>query len=118
MKGSKKYLAFLAYLVPVLGWLYILIAERKDRFSRYHAKQSLVLTLALVGAVLVWLVLAWVLTWLPFVGPIIAAFSFTLVALVWVVVVVDWIVGMVYALRVEMKPVPLLGGWGEKLPFE
>ena len=116
MDKPQKTPAFLAYLLPILGWLYVLVFHRNDEFTVYHAKQSLVMTITAIGAPVVWGIVAWALTWIPLVGPIIAAALFALVILTYIVLTATWIVGLVYVSRAKAKPVPVVGGWAERLP--
>ena len=115
MNASKRHLAFIAYLVPVLGWLYGLLFERKDEFVLYHAKQAMMLTIAAVVAPVAWAVAAWILVWVPVVGPVLAASLFALVILAYLCLVVIWIVGMVNALQAKAKPLPVVGRWAERI---
>lgn len=116
MNKPKRTFAFLAYLLSILGWLYVLLFRRKDKLAVYHARQSLGLTILAVGGPLVWAGAAWVLSWIPLVGPVLAAALFSLIILTYIVLIVAWIVGMVYALQAKVKPVPVVGGWAERLP--
>ena len=116
MKAPKRYLAVIAYLVPVLGWLYILLFQKEEKFAVYHAKQSLVLTITAVLAPVTWAVVAWILALVPLVGPVTAVSVFALVILVYISLAVIWVIGMIYALRAKMKPLPVFGGWAEKIP--
>jgi uncharacterized membrane protein len=114
VKASEKYLAFLAYFIPIGGWLYILLFRRERGFARYHAKQSLALTLLAIGSLIVWAIAAWVFAWVPLVGPIISVLLFTMVMVVYVIVAIDWVLGMVYALQTRLEPIPFIGGWAER----
>ena len=116
MNEPKRHLAFLAYLLPIFGWLYVLLFQRKDEFAVYHAKQAMILTIAALGAPVAWVVVAWIVAWLPLAGPIIAAALFALVILVYIFLAATWVIGMIYALQAEMKPVPVLGGWAKWIP--
>jgi uncharacterized membrane protein len=109
--------ALLAYLLPIFGWLYVLLFRRKDEFALYHAKQSVMLTVTAVGAPVAWALVAWIVSWLPLAGPIIAAALFALVILIYTFLAVAWVIGMVYALQAKIKPVPVLGGWAERIPI-
>ncbi len=117
MSKPKRYPAFLTYLLPILGWLYVLLFQRRDKFAVYHAKQALALTLTALGVPVAWAVVAWAMAWFPLVGPVVAAALFALVILTYVLLVVIWIIGMVYALRAKMKPIPIIGGWAERIPI-
>jgi len=111
----KKHFAFLAYLLPIIGWLYVLLFHKKDEFALYHAKQSMVITMTAVGAPAAWALVAWIVFWLPLAGPIISAALFALVILIYIFLAVTWVIGMVYALQDRMKPVPVVGGWAERI---
>jgi uncharacterized membrane protein len=113
--SKRKTPAFLAYLLSILGWLYVLLFQREDKLAVYHAKQSLVLTLTAIGALVVWALGTWILCWIPLVGPLLAAATFALVILLYLFLGVAWIIGMVYALQTKMKPLPIVGGWAERM---
>jgi uncharacterized membrane protein len=113
---QSKTLAFLAYLLSILGWLYVLLFQRRDRLAVYHAKQSLGLTLAALAAPVVWALGAWILSWIPLAGPLVAGAAFSLVILTYAFLGGAWITGMVYALQAKTKPLPLVGRWMERIP--
>ncbi len=117
MSKPGRNAAFLAYLLPILGWLYVLLFRWKDELAVYHAKQSMMLTMTAIGAPAAWAVVAWIVSWLPLAGSIIAAALFALVILVYIFLAVTWVIGMVYALQAKIKPVPVLGGWAERIPI-
>jgi uncharacterized membrane protein len=100
--------ALLAYLIPVLGPAYILALRKEDAFSRFHARQSLLIVLALILAPAVWILFSWLVAFLPF-GGVIAAYVFALVIAVYLAVVVAWVAGIVNALRARRSPVPFFG---------
>jgi uncharacterized membrane protein len=115
---QKRMLAFVAYLLGILGWLYVLLCQRRSRFAVYHAKQSLGLTLVAVATPAIWAVGAWLFSWIPLAGPLVAATGFSLVILAYVVLGVAWITGMANALRAKTKPLPLVGKWMEQVSIE
>ncbi|MBQ5667140.1 MAG: DUF4870 domain-containing protein [Oscillospiraceae bacterium] len=92
MEGNKL-LAAISYI----GILFLvpLLAAKDDAFARYHANQGLVLFLAgiVIGIIGIIPVVG---TIIAFVGGI-ACFVFT-------------ILGIINALKGEMKPLPLIGG--------
>ena len=92
MEGNKL-LAAISYI----GILFLvpLLAAKDDAFARFHANQGLVLFL--VGIVL------GIIGIIPFVGPIIAGIG-------GIVTFVFAILGIINALKGEMKPLPLIGG--------
>ncbi len=113
--SKRKTLAFLAYLLSILGWFYVLLFQREDELAVYHAKQSLGLTVIALGALVVWALGCWILCWVPLVGPLLAAASFAQVILVYIFLGAAWIIGMVYALQAKMKPLPMVGSWAERI---
>ena len=116
MSRPKRILAFVAYLLSILGWVYVLLFRREDELAVYHAKQSLVLTLVAIGSAVVWLLGSWILAWIPLAGPLIAAALFSQVILITVFLVVAWLLGMFYALQSRMRPLPVVGKWAERIP--
>lgn len=117
MSKPRRNTAFLAYLLPIFGWLYVLFFHRKDEFALYHAKQSMMLTMTAVGTPAAWVVVAWIVSWFPLAGPIISAALFALVILIYIFLAVDWVIGMVYASQARMQPIPVVGGWAERIPI-
>lgn len=115
MNEPKRHYAFLAYFVPILGWLYVLLFQKKDKFAVYHAKQSIMLTIMVLVAPVVWGAVAWILTWIPLAGAIIAAALFALVILTYIFLAAVWVIGMAYALQAKIKPLPVVGGWAERI---
>ena len=114
MKPNRNF-AFLAYLIPVVGWLCVFLFRKQDKFAVYHARQSVMLTVAAIMVLLVWGVVAWGLSWIPLAGPLTAATLFALVIAAYIILFAVWIAGMVNALRSKMQPLPLVGAWTEKM---
>jgi uncharacterized membrane protein len=55
------------------------------------------------------------LAWIPVAGPTFSIATFSLVVAAIPAVVIAWVVGMVNALRDDVKQVPVFGAWGEQL---
>ncbi len=105
-----RILAALAYLVPLVGPLAALLLGR-HRMIQLHARQSLLLTLLVACALLVWGVLAWILNWIPVIGAITGAMLFAFVPLLWLGAVLAHVGGTVLALRGQYAFVPVFRGW-------
>jgi uncharacterized membrane protein len=114
MKNANRPLAFLTYLIPVIVPLYVIFAQRKEVFARYHAYQSLALCAGALLVPAVWAIAAWAIAWIPLVGVLLSAASFALVIGAYLVIIVGWFYGMASALQALVRPVPLFGGWGER----
>jgi uncharacterized membrane protein len=117
VKSSQRIAAVLVYLIPVLGWLYVLLFMRRQPYVLFHACQAMALTLIAVLAPAAWAVAGWALAWIPFFGPITAAGSFALVIGAYVALVAAWIGGLSNALSDQAKAAPLYGGWGIRLYY-
>jgi uncharacterized membrane protein len=113
--GNTKYWAFFAYLLNIIGALYVLLARRNDKFAVYHAKQSLGITLLAIAVFVIWIVVAWIIAWIPYVGFIFAMALFSLVIAAYLVLAIVYILGMKYALDEKMQPVPIFGGLAERI---
>jgi uncharacterized membrane protein len=116
IKRSSQVLAFLAYALLIFGWLLVMVVARHDRFASYHARQSLGLSLAAILGPVVWLVVGWVVAWIPTVGVVVSAATFSLVIGLYIVAAVAWVYGMIQAARAQLRPVPFFGEWAERLP--
>jgi uncharacterized membrane protein len=111
VKTASRLSAFVAYLLPVIGWIYVFVFRRKDRFAIFHAKQAVMLVVAAIAALVVWGVAAWLVVRVPILGPMAAAGTFALVVAAFLLLLVAWIVGMANALRGQVKLLPLVGRW-------
>ena len=107
-RGLNVDAALLAYLVPILGPVYILVLRKEDAFSRFHAMQSLSIVAALILAPAVWILFSFLVSLIPF-GGVVAAYVFALVVAVYLAVIVAWVAGIVNALRARRSPVPFFG---------
>ena len=90
---SNKLIAAISYI-----WILFLVplfAAKEDAFARYHANQGLLLFLASIALTIIGII--------PFVGPIIAAIG-------GIVTFVFMILGIINAVKGEMKPLPFIGG--------
>jgi len=108
----NRTLALLAYLIPVVGPLIVLVVGRKNPFATYHACQALGLAAVAICAPVAWGLAALAVAWLPIVGPVLSVSSFALVIAAYVAVAIAWLGGLLNAARQKLEPVPLLSGWG------
>lgn len=178
--AASRLLSLLAYLLVLVGPLLVLLFGRKNRFTLYHACQSLGLLFVAVVVPLLWFGIGWVFAFLsvqapwlyivpigvalllpvvqrrqkavryaernswasilltlvvavaliygcwlvleflaplvlPLGGPLLLMAGFSVVIAAYLALFVVWVVGMINALRAAWKPVPLFGGYGERL---
>lgn len=103
--SESKIFAFLGVFLTIIGFIIVILTRKDDKYAMYYAKQGLGLFIA---GVLVWvitIILAFLLIGF-IIGPILN-----------VVLLILWIIGIVYSLSGEMKPIPLIGRFAEKLNF-
>lgn len=116
MSQPSRLPAVLAYLFPVVGWLYVFLFQRSNSLAVYHLRQSIGLFLFLVGALVVWAVIGWVIAWIPYIA-VLSVGLFTIVIAAYFYGVVAWLLGMIHALRNQLTPLPLFGRWADGLPI-
>ena len=109
MNKSNKLIAFLAYFLPIIGWLIVLLFDRKNKFAVFHAWQSFLLTMLLVFSQLLWFVFMWLVTFIPMAGPMLSMFFYSLVIAIMIFGIIGWLVGMVNALTGRWQPLPIIG---------
>ena len=114
MNTSQRFPAFLAYLLPVVGWLYVLLFQRKNQLAMFHVRQSIGLFLFLAFTGVAWVAVTWILTWIPF-GFLFGVALFTLVIIAIVVGAVTWILGMINARRGRVALLPIFGRMASRL---
>lgn len=178
--AAGRILSLLAYLLVLIGPLLVLVFGRKNKFSLYHACQSLGLLFVAIAVPVLWFAIGWIFTFLsvqapwlyivpiglllllpvvqrrqkavryaernswinilltlavaailiyfswlalrflsnlvlPLGGPLLLMTGFSVVIAAYLALAVAWVFGMINALRAAWKPVPLFGGWGERL---
>ena len=117
MNTSSRFSAALAYLLPVLGWLYVYIFQRKNSFALYHLRQAIGLVIFLIVTLLSWAVLGWLLAWIPYLN-ILSIALFALVVGVYLYGIVAWLIGIYNALSDKESPLPLFGRLASRLPIK
>jgi uncharacterized membrane protein len=111
----------LLYIVPIGLILLLPVWQRRNRAVRYKESGSwfgILLTLIVAAALIFmsWLALRFLANIvLPLGGPLLFMSGFSIVIAAFTAVLVAWIVGLVNSLAARWKPVPLFGGWGERL---
>jgi len=91
-----KLFAFLAYLLSIVGFIIVLVAKKDNKFAMFHAKQSLVLFFG------------WVIAGIVMFSPI--PFLHALIyGILYLLLLILWIMGIVYALTGQEKQLPVVG---------
>ncbi len=100
---DDKVFAFLGVFLTVIGFIIVLLAKKDSKYAMYYAKQGLVLFIA-------WMI-AWVIGFLT----MFILIGFIVMPILYVIVFILWIIGIVYSLSGEMKPIPVIGKYAEKI---
>ena len=116
MSSPSRFPAIVAYLIPVIGWLYVFFFQRKNTLAMYHLRQSIGLFLFLVAVIVGWAVIAWVLAWIPYMGALSVAL-FTIVIAAYLFGIGAWVLGLINALSKRTVPLPGFGQWASRLPI-
>lgn len=107
--------AAIAY-IPLIGWLYCMIFTKRSPFVNFHLHQSLGLFVFLAAALLIWGIVTWVLSWIPF-GMVTGIVLFTMVIIAFAVGAVAWIMGILNALSGRAVLLPIFGAAAYRLRF-
>ena len=93
-----SYLTLIGFIVAV-----VMHGSKKTSLGAYHLRQSLGLMIAWVAMIVVGMILAFI----PVIGWLADV-------VLWIGLVVLWFMGLLNAIKGEMKPVPLIGQQFEK----
>jgi len=116
MDRSQRLSAFIAYLLPVIGWIFLGFFQNKNQFARFHMRQSVGLFLFLILVTAGWGVVTWLLAWIPYAVVLgFALFSLPLAA--YIFGVIAWVLGMVNALSGRIVYLPIFGSFANSLPL-
>jgi len=99
--SEGKGVAWLSYL-GILVIIPILL-QKDNPYTKFHIKQGLVLLVASI----VWMVISWILAFIPAIGHIIDLLG-------WLALVVLAVMGIVNALQGKEVELPFIGKYGDK----
>ena len=103
--SDKKLFAFLGVFLTVIGFIIALAAKKNDKYVMYYGKQGLVLFVA------------WMIAWIVgMVFVFIPVLGWLVMTVLYLGILALWIIGLVYSLSGQMKPVPLIGHFADKIP--
>jgi len=105
--SEDRTVAILSY-ITIFGFIVAIIMHsgKKTALGSYHLRQVLGLIVAGFALSIAAMITGFVLAFIPFIGPIILMIFWPVLMLGGLVIV---IMGLLAALKGEMKPVPLLG---------
>ena len=92
--------ALLSYVLWWITGLIFFLIEKESKFVKFHAMQSIITFGALM-------ILAIILTWIPFIGSVLGM-------IIWILEIVLWIVLMIKAYQGVKFKLPVVGDLAEK----
>jgi uncharacterized membrane protein len=101
--------AGLACFFSIIGGIVFLLIEKKDKFVRFYAMQSLILGGGSIAFSLALRILEWILHFVPFVGGLMGVLLGLLGMLVGLAFFVVWIVTIIQALSGKEWEIPYIG---------
>ena len=104
--NDNRFFAFIIVLLSIIGVVIYLIANKKDKYLKFYAKQSLVI---FIFAIIVW-GLGIILNYIPILGEIINVILI-------VVLILIWVIEMIYALSGKESYTPIIGKFADKFNF-
>ena len=102
--SESKLFAVLGVFLTIIGYILVVLARKNDKYAMYYGKQGLIIFIAAVIAA----VASWVVGWIPIIGWAVSG-------LLWILIVVMWIIGIIYALSGEEKEIPVIGTYARKI---
>ena len=97
---DSQMFAFLGVFLTVIGFIIVLAVKKNSKYAMFYAKQGLIIFF--VGMIIS------VVGWIPIFGQIISIISS-------IGLMILWILGMIYSLSGEMKEIPIIGKFAEKI---
>jgi len=94
--------------VPIFGWLFEILAQRKNPFVMFHLRQSIGLIVFMVAVFVGWLGLAYLIAFIPY-AMVVGMALFTMVIMAFFFCLFAWILGIYNALKEQMAFLPIFG---------
>jgi len=113
--GNDKVCAALSYILIGIIWYFADEKMKKSGFAKYHAKQGMVLLIAAI----IYSIILQIIFSILFI-PMIMGGGFTLYPIIMLLgyIPLIWaIIGIINAVNGKEKPLPIIGGWANKLSF-
>ena len=107
MKITYRISAVIAY-IPIFGWLYGFLVQRKNPFIMFHLRQSVLVFLNLLVVFLGWGLIAYLITFIPY-AFVIGMMLFTLVICAFFYCLFAYFIGIINALKGREVLLPIFG---------
>ena len=111
--------ALLSYVFNWVSGLVFFLIEKESRLVRFHAMQSLILSVVFfVGMIVLyvaWIILAIVASQISgLLGTLVGLIFFLIILVVFVACVIGWVLGMIKAYQGQFFKLPVIGNFAEK----
>lgn len=113
MSASSRILAALSYL-PIIGWVIAWLAGRRTAFIVFHLRQAIGLVAFLIAVFAGWVIVTWLLSWIPY-GFLAGNALFALVVASYLYGAAAVIIGVFSALSGKATLLPLFGTFANRL---
>jgi len=111
--------ALLAYIFHWVSGLIFFLIEKESRLVRFHAMQSILLSVVVAVVVIALLIISFIVglisTQLPgFLGTIVSLVIWLVWMVLWFGVLIAWIICLVKAFQSQYFKLPIIGNFAEK----
>ena len=104
----------LTYLLGIITGVVFYAIEKDSRFVKFHAMQSIIVSLAVIAASVAYGVVSSILMWIPVLGWIAALALFFVWMIAALGLLVLWLLLMIKAFQGERYKLPYIGDLAEK----
>lgn len=118
---NEKLVAALSYIIVGMIWYAVDEEMKKSELAKYHVKQALNLLIISVGVNIIMGILGFlgmlltiILAMLGPMGMIVGVVGWIIFTVIGVALFILWLIGLIYAINGQKKPVPLVGKLADK----
>lgn len=113
---NSKICAILAYIMLIgVIWYFVDEKMKKSSLAKFHVKQGLFLAIVGIGLGILFAILGSVLAFIPIIGWIFGVLLAPVGLIINLGILVLVIIGIINAANEKKEPVPVIGGFAEKV---
>ena len=113
---NSKVCAILAYIFLIgVVWYFVDEKMKKSSFAKFHVKQALFLAIVGLGISILLAIVSSVFAVIPIIGWIISLILVPVGILINIGLLVLWIFGLINSINEKKEPIPVIGGYAEKV---
>ena len=103
-EDDSKLFAFLAVFLTLIGFVIALAVKKDNKYVMYYGKQGLVLFIAWM---IIWIA-SMILIFIPIIG-------WLAMMILYLGMLAFWVIGIINSLSGQMKPIPIIGQFADKI---